>query len=99
MIITTATCAGSALDYANQVTDKSRYYVILLQDEDIQRIVADRASIVDILNVKARRVFARKELGVTEFGSEPPTTGGPSGAPGSGTAVEERLFTEAPAQA
>ncbi|MCC6445290.1 MAG: hypothetical protein IT210_17755 [Armatimonadetes bacterium] len=32
-----------------------------------------RARIIDILNVKARRVFAQKELGLTEFGEEAET--------------------------
>jgi site-specific DNA-methyltransferase (cytosine-N4-specific) len=66
-LITTGGFTGDAINYANQVTDNSRYYVILLDGEDIKRIVADRTKIVDILNVKARRVFAKKELGLTDF--------------------------------
>ena len=66
-LITTGGFTGDAVNYANQVTDNSRYYVILLDGEDIRRIVADRTRIVDILNVKARRVFAKKELGLTDF--------------------------------
>ena len=65
MVITTSQFAKDAINYANQVTDNSRYYVILLEGEDIKRIVADRTKVVDILNLKARRTFARKEMGLT----------------------------------
>jgi site-specific DNA-methyltransferase (cytosine-N4-specific) len=70
MLVTTGGFTTAAVDYANQVTDNSRYYIILLDGHDIARIIGDRARIVDILNVKARRVFAKKELGITEFGDE-----------------------------
>jgi hypothetical protein len=39
-----------------------------LDGSDVERIKDDQTAIVDILNVKARRVFALKELGRTEFG-------------------------------
>jgi site-specific DNA-methyltransferase (cytosine-N4-specific) len=67
MVITTSHFARDAINYANQVTDNSRYYTILLEGEDIQRIVKDKTSIVDILNLKARRTFAKKEMGMTDF--------------------------------
>lgn len=70
MVITTGKVSKDAINYANQVTDNSRYYVILLEGEDIERIVEDRTRIVEILNQKARRTFARKELGVDDDGSE-----------------------------
>jgi hypothetical protein len=63
MVVTTSSFTSDAVNYANQVTDTSRYYVILLDGDDIQQITADRARIIDILNAKARRVFARKEIG------------------------------------
>ena len=44
--------------------------LILLENNDLQRIITDRSTIVDILNIKARRVFAKKELGMTEFSAE-----------------------------
>jgi site-specific DNA-methyltransferase (cytosine-N4-specific) len=69
-IVTTGKFTGDATNYAGQVTDNSRYYIILLDGEDIKKIVDDRTKIVEILNIKARRVFAKKELGVTEFGEE-----------------------------
>jgi site-specific DNA-methyltransferase (cytosine-N4-specific) len=72
-LITTGKFTGDAINYANQVTDNSRYYIILLDGDDISRIVGDRSKIVEILNIKARRVFAKKELGMTEFGEEPET--------------------------
>lgn len=68
MVITTSKFAKDAINYANQVTDNSRYYVILLEGDDIQRIVEDRTKIIDILNIKARRTFAKKELGMSDFG-------------------------------
>ena len=70
MVVTTGDFSSVAVDYANQVTDTSRYYIILLDKNDIDKIIADRTKIVDILNVKARRVFAKKELGITEFGDD-----------------------------
>lgn len=69
-VVTTGKFTGDAVNYASQVTDNSRYYVILLDGDDIARIVADRTKIIEILNIKAQRVFAKKELGVTEFGEE-----------------------------
>ncbi len=69
-LVTTGGFTADAVNYANQVTDNSRYYVILLDGDDIKRIVADRTRIVDILNIKARRVFAKKELGLTDFVDE-----------------------------
>jgi len=70
MVITTSHFASDAVNYANQVTDNSRYYIILLEGDDIKRIVEDRTRIVDILNIKARRTFAKKELGLTDLGDE-----------------------------
>jgi len=69
-VVTTGKFTGDAVNYASQVTDNSHYYVILLDEDDIQRIVEDRTKIIEILNIKARRVFAKKELGVTEFGDD-----------------------------
>lgn len=70
MVITTSSFTSTAVNYANLVSDNSRYYVILLEKEDIDRIVADRTLIVDILNYKARRTFAKRELGVSDLGNE-----------------------------
>ena len=70
MVITTSTFTGAAVNYANLVSDNSRYYVILLEKEDVDRIVEDRTLIVDILNYKARRTFAKRELGVSDLGDE-----------------------------
>lgn len=68
MFVTTGECTANAVNYANQVTEVSRYYVILLDKHDIARILEDKARIIEILNIKARRVFAKRELGFTEFG-------------------------------
>jgi hypothetical protein len=70
MVVTTGKISKDAINYANQVTDNSRYYVVLLEGEDVDRIVADRTRIVEILNQKARRTFAKKELGIDDDGSE-----------------------------
>lgn len=67
MVITTSRFTRSAIDYANLVSDESRYYVILLDKSDIEKVARDRSQIIDILNLKARRTFARRELGWTEF--------------------------------
>jgi len=69
-LVTTGGFTSDAVNYASQVTDNSRYYVILLDGDDIRRIVEDQSRIVEILNIKARRVFAKKELGLTDFVDE-----------------------------
>jgi hypothetical protein len=76
MVVTTSGFTSDAVNYANQVTDTSRYYVILLDGDDIKQITADRARIIDILNAKARRVFARKEIGAIELRTNPVTPTG-----------------------
>ena len=70
MVITTTKFTSDAVNFANQVTSNSRYYIILLEGDDIKRIAEDKTRIVDILNIKARRAFARRELGFTEFDEE-----------------------------
>jgi hypothetical protein len=70
MVVTTGRFARDAVNYANLVTDNSRYYVILLDGEDVARIVQDKTRIVDILDFKARRTFAKRELGITDLGDE-----------------------------
>jgi site-specific DNA-methyltransferase (cytosine-N4-specific) len=73
-LVTTGSFTSDAVNYANQVTDNSRYYVILLDGSDIRKIVEDRTRIVEILNIKARRVFAKKGLGLTDFVEDEPET-------------------------
>ncbi len=67
MVVTTGKFAQDAVNYANLVTDNSRYYVILLEGDDVRRIAKDRTRIVNILNIKARRAFAKRELGQSAF--------------------------------
>ncbi|MFM7792429.1 MAG: hypothetical protein ACKO90_31475, partial [Microcystis panniformis] len=43
-----------------------RYYMVLIQKEDIDAIKQDRTNIIKILDRRARRVFAKKELGLTD---------------------------------
>ena len=52
------------------MNDHSRYYVVLLDGDDVKHIVEDRTRIVDILNLKARRVFAKREMGISDLGGE-----------------------------
>ncbi len=66
LIITTAGFTSAASEYSNQVSNDSRYYVILLDGKNIAEIAKDRSKIVDIFNEKARRVFARRELGIND---------------------------------
>lgn len=70
MVITTSKFASDAVNYASQINDVSRYYVILLEDEDVKHIAEDRTRIVEILNIKARRTFAKRELGMSDLGDE-----------------------------
>lgn len=70
MVVTTSKFASDAVNYANQINDVSRYYVILLEDEDVRRIAEDKTRIVEILNIKARRTFAKRELGMSDFEEE-----------------------------
>ena len=70
MVVTTSRFASDAINYANQVNDHSRYYVILLDGQDVKHIVEDKTRIVDILNLKARRVFAKREMGISDLGGE-----------------------------
>lgn len=70
MVVTTSHFAKDAVNYANLVTDNSRYYIILLDGEDVARIADDKTRIVEILNYKARRTFAKRELGMTDLGDE-----------------------------
>jgi len=72
MVITTKEFAADAVNYANQINDVSRYYVILLEGEDVRRIAEDRTRIVEILNIKARRTFAKRELGLSDFEDDLP---------------------------
>lgn len=60
MVVTTGDFTSEAVNYANQVTDTSRYYIILLDGTDIKKIIADSTKIVDILNLKARRVLQKR---------------------------------------
>lgn len=70
MVVTTSRFASDAINYANQVNDQTRYYVVLLDGEDVANIAKDNTRIVDILNLKARRVFAKKELGMSDLGGD-----------------------------
>ncbi|MEY3827569.1 MAG: hypothetical protein RLZZ148_2389 [Cyanobacteriota bacterium] len=40
--------------------------MVLIQKEDIEAIKEDRTNIIKILDRRARRVFAKKELGLTD---------------------------------
>lgn len=58
MIVTTGEFTPDAFQYAYRMMEMSHYYMILLQREDIEAIKADKTSIIQILDRKARRVNA-----------------------------------------
>jgi site-specific DNA-methyltransferase (cytosine-N4-specific) len=62
MVVTTGQFTRDALQYASRMMEVSRYYMILLQKEDIESIKEDKTYIIKILDKQARRVFAKKEL-------------------------------------
>jgi DNA modification methylase len=66
MIVTTGEFTRDAFQYAYRMMEISRYYMVLIQKEDIEAIKKDRTNIIKILDRRARRVFAKKELGLTD---------------------------------
>ncbi|MCT7950517.1 restriction endonuclease [Ancylothrix sp. C2] len=62
MVVTTGEFTRDAYQYAYRMMEVSRYYMILLQKDDLEQIRQDKTSIINILDKKARRVFAKKEL-------------------------------------
>lgn len=66
MVVTTGEFTRDAYQYAYRMMEVSRYYMILLQKDDIEAIKRDKTNIVEILDKKARRVFAKKELGISD---------------------------------
>jgi DNA modification methylase len=67
MIVTTGEFTKDALQYAYRMMEVSRYYMVLIQREDIEAIKEDKTNIIQILDRRARRVFAKKELGLTDI--------------------------------
>nr|WP_216087046.1 DNA methyltransferase [Stanieria cyanosphaera] len=66
MVVTTGEFTRDAFQYAYRMMEVSRYYMVLIQKEDIEAIKEDRTNIIRILDRRARRVFAKKELGLTD---------------------------------
>ncbi|MEH2079783.1 MAG: restriction endonuclease [Nostoc sp.] len=66
MVVTTGEFTRDAYQYAYRMMEVSRYYMILLQKNDIEAIKRDKTNIVEIFDRKARRVFAKKELDVSD---------------------------------
>ena len=66
MVVTTGQFTRDALQYASRMMEVSRYYMILLQKEDIEAIKEDKTNIIKILDKQARRLFAKKELEMTK---------------------------------
>ncbi len=62
LIITTGRFTSDAIRYADRLCSVSRYYLILIDGEDLKKIRADKTSIIPILNKLARRTFVRKEF-------------------------------------
>ncbi len=66
MIVTTGEFTRDAFQYAYRMMEVSRYYMVLIQKEDIESIKEDKTNIIKILDKRARRVFAKKELGMID---------------------------------
>ena len=66
MIVTTGEFTRDAFQYAYRMMEVSRYYMVLIQKDDIEAIKKDKTNIIKILDRRARRAFAKKELGVTD---------------------------------
>jgi DNA modification methylase len=66
MIVTTGEFTRDAFQYAYRMMELSRYYMVLIQKEDIEAIKEDKTNIIKILDRRARRVFAKKELGLID---------------------------------
>lgn len=66
LIVTTGEFTRDARQYASRMMEVSRYYLILLQKDDIEAIKEDKTNIITILDRQARRVFAKKELEMNE---------------------------------
>ena len=64
LIITTGRFTSDAIQYADTLCAVSRYYLILIDGDDLDKIRSDRTSIIPILNKIARRTFVRKEFGM-----------------------------------
>jgi hypothetical protein len=61
MIVTTGEFTRDAFQYAYRMMEVSRYYMVLIQKEDIEAIKEDRTNIIKILDRRARRVFAKND--------------------------------------
>jgi site-specific DNA-methyltransferase (cytosine-N4-specific) len=66
MVVTTGEFTRDAFQYAYRMMEVSRYYMVLIQKEDIEAIKENKTNIIKILDRRARRVFAKKELGLTD---------------------------------
>jgi site-specific DNA-methyltransferase (cytosine-N4-specific) len=62
MVVTTSGFTTDARTYAEELMNKSRFYIVLIDGKDIEKIKGDKTSIVEILNNKAEKVFFRKEV-------------------------------------
>ncbi|AFZ42995.1 DNA methylase N-4/N-6 domain protein [Halothece sp. PCC 7418] len=66
MIVTTGEFTRDAFQYAYRMMELSRYYMVLIQKEEIEAIKEDKTNIIKILDRRAKRVFAKKQLGLTD---------------------------------
>lgn len=65
LMVTTGEFTNDARIYADRVSTISRYYVILIDKNDIASLVTDKTLIIPILDSIAKRTFARREYGLT----------------------------------
>lgn len=62
LMITTSNFTSDARNYADVLMSRSRYYVVLMDGNDIDQIIEDKTAIIQMLNDKASLVFFRKEI-------------------------------------
>ena len=70
MIVTTGKFTSDAIQYADSLCTRSRYYLILVDGDHLKQISDNKIDIVTILNRIAKRTFVRKEYGMSNTQSD-----------------------------
>jgi hypothetical protein len=70
MIVTTGRFTTDAIQYADSICAKTRYYIILINGDHLEQFKTDSSKVVPVLNRIARRTFVRKEYGMTKLQSD-----------------------------
>ena len=61
MFITTGKYTSDAIQFSDNINSRSRYYIILLDENDLHQISNNTTSFIDILDKKAKLTFMKKE--------------------------------------